>query len=375
MKTYLLLVLLSAAAVAAETSPNGETTAPARLPRENLLVYRDGSNHLREVKTKADWEQRRSEILRGMQAVMGPLPGNEKRCPLDVKVEEEADAGSYVRRLITYQAEPGGRAPAYLCIPKAALAPDAKEKFPAVLCLHPTDNKVGFKVVVGLGGKEHRQYAGELAERGYVTIAPSYPQLAQYQPDLKGLGYESGTMKAIWDNIRALDLLDTLPYVKHGRYGVVGHSLGGHNSIYTAIFDRRIAAIASSSGFDSYLDYYGGKPELWKHGQGWCQDRYMPRLADYQGRLQEIPFDFYELIAALAPRPIFINAPLGDSNFQWRSVDRIVAAAKPVYQLLGKPDGIHVEHPDSPHDFPDAMRPMAYQLFDSVLKAPAPQLK
>ena len=49
-----------------------------------------------------------------MTAVMGPLPGGEKRCPLDVQVEQETDCGSYVRRSITYAAEPGSRVPAYL---------------------------------------------------------------------------------------------------------------------------------------------------------------------------------------------------------------------------------------------------------------------
>jgi len=345
---------------------NVPVLAPARLPRENLLLFRDDMKLLRPVKTEADWLLRRSEIVQAMQSVMGPLPGKDKRCALMVKTEEEADCGSYVRRLITYDAEPGGPVPAYLCIPKAALT--SGEKFPAVLCLHPTDTTTGHGVVVGLGGKANRQYASELAERGYVTIAPSYPQLAKYQPDLTVLGYASGTMKAIWDNIRALDVLDSLPFVKRGRYGVIGHSLGGHNSVYTAVFDKRIAAIVSSCGLDSFSDYYGGKPELWEHGKGWCQDRYMPRLADYRDRLAEIPFDFHELIAALAPRPVFINAPLKDANFQWQSVDRVVAAAREIYRLLGKPDAVRVEHPDCPHDFPDEMRAIAYQLFDSALK-------
>ena len=67
-------------------------------------------------------------------------------------------------------------------------------------------------------------------------------------------------MKAIWDNIRGLDLLESLRFVKRGRYGAIGHSLGGHNAIYTAVFDQRIKVVVSSCGFDSYLDYYDGDP-------------------------------------------------------------------------------------------------------------------
>ncbi|OAI56567.1 hypothetical protein AYO47_08905 [Planctomyces sp. SCGC AG-212-M04] len=342
--------------------------APARLPRENLLVYRSGSGEVAGVKSKADWEKRRGEILAAFQSVAGKLPGGEKKSPLDMKVLEETDRGSYVLRKIEYSSEPGGRVPAYLAVPKSALA-DGGKKVPAVLCLHPTDNKIGKGVVVGLGGKANRQYASELAERGYVTLSPNYPLLAEYQPDLKALGWESGTLKAVWDNLRGLDLLDSLPYVVHGKYATIGHSLGGHNSVYTAVFDDRLKVIVSSCGLDSYLDYYGGDEKNWHLEKGWCQLRYMPKLADYRGRLAEIPYDFHELIGALAPRYVFIAAPLKDSNFKHDSVDRVVAAARPVYELLGAAGNLEVAHPDCEHDFPDEMRERAYALIDRVLKA------
>lgn len=320
------------------------------LSRTNLLEYR-GRGEIRIARSRREWEGRRREAIEGMLQVTGPLPGKERRCPLDVTVQEETEMGSYVRRAITYSAEPNSRTTAYLCIPKPALA---GKKAPAVLCLHPTDNVVGYKVVVGLGGRPHRQYASELAERGFVTISPSYVQLAEYQPDLRKLGYDSGTMKAIWDNVRALDLLDSLPQVRQGKYAAIGHSLGGHNAIYTAVHDERIRVVVSSCGFDSFLDYYGGNIK------GWVQDRYMMRMGRYLGQPQNVPFDFYELIAALAPRAVFVNAPLRDSNFSHASVDRIRAAALPIFKLYGVGARLRVEHPDSEHDFPDPVRFAAY---------------
>lgn len=340
--------------------------APKRLDRDRLLNYRDPDGTEKTASSVDRWKLRRAEILQGMQSVMGPFPGDAKRVDLDMKIEGEEDCGSYVRRLISYRSEPGSRTPAYLCIPKRAL--EKGEKVPAVLCLHPTDSVNGHKVVVGLGGKENRQYAAELAERGFVTISPSYPHLADYYPNLGGLGYVSGTMKAIWDNSRALDLLETLAYVESANgFGAIGHSLGGHNAIYTAVFDDRIQVLASSCGFDAYPDYYDGAERVWYFGKGWCQIRYMPRMADYRGRLDEIPFDFTEMLGALAPRPLFVNAPLHDSNFRWRSVDRCVAAAVPVYELYGAEGAIEVAHPDCDHDFPDAMRERAYRLIESRL--------
>lgn len=325
------------------------------LSRTNLLEYRAAGGSIRQATNRAHWELRRREAIEGMLRITGPVPGPAKRCPLDIKVDGEADAGTYIRRAITYSSEPNSRTTAYLCIPKTALR---GEKTHGILCLHPTDDTAGYKVVVGLGGRPHRQYASELAGRGYVTISPSYVQLAQYQPDVTALGYASGTMKAIWDNIRALDILDSLRFVDKAGYTAIGHSLGGHNAIYTAINEPRIGTVVSSCGFDSFLDYYGGNIK------GWVQTRYMMRLAEYLGRPQDVPFDFYELVAALAPRRVFINAPLRDSNFRSDSVDRIVSAAKPVYALYGAEDRLHVEHPDSEHDFPDSVRNTAYHWID-----------
>jgi hypothetical protein len=363
--------VLTVLAVVAMSGPiSRPARAQERLDRDNLLEFRDDDGKVRPVRTPEDWQRRRAEILRGMEVVMGPLPHEGRRVPLDVEVIEEVDAGKYVRRLITYQSEPESRTPAYLCIPKQVLKGGGKA--PAVLCLHPTDNTVGHQVVVGLGGRAGRQYAAELADRGYVTLSPAYTHLANYWPNLGKLGYVSGTMKAVWDNMRGLDLLASLPFVdsSHG-FAAIGHSLGGHNAIYTAVLDPRISVVVSSCGFDAYPDYYDGDERNWYFGKGWCQIRYMPRMSDYRGRLNEIPFDFSELLGAIAPRPVFVNAPLHDSNFRWRSVDRCATAAQPVYKLLGGEGNLTIKHPDCDHNFPDDIREAAYAAIDSVLRAKA----
>ena len=168
-------------------------------------------------------------------------------------------------------------------------------------------------------------------------------------------------MKAIWDNVRGLDFLESLPFVKRGKFGALGHSLGGHNAIYTAVFDERIQAVVSSCGFDSFVDYMDGNIK------GWTSERYMPRLLEYKDRLPAIPFDSHELIGALAPRRVFISAPLGDTNFKYRSVDEIVGAAAAVYRIYGRPKHLRVEHPDCGHDFPAPMREEAYRLLEECL--------
>jgi dienelactone hydrolase len=327
----------------------------------NQLIDRDGNDI--PLASIEEWLAKRDDILERVQSIMGPLPGDEKRCDLDVAIGEEVDCGSYVRRLISYASELNCRTPAYLLIPKKALSNGIP--CPAVLCPHPTHAQDGFKTVVGLSDRPNRAYASELAERGFVTIAPSYPLLANYQPDWRALGYESGSMKAIWDNMRALDVLESLPFVAPGAVGAIGHSLGGHNSVYTAVFDARIGVVVSSCGLDSYVDYKDGNLT------GWTSDRYMPKLKDYMQSLQDIPFDFHDLIATLAPRPCLIFAPYEDSNFKWQSVDAVVGAAKRVYALYQVGGLLMVEHPQCEHDFPNEARKQAYLLFEKLLGASA----
>jgi pimeloyl-ACP methyl ester carboxylesterase len=253
---------------------------------------------------------------------MGPLPGGERRVPLDVRVVETIDEPGYVRKKVTFASEPSDRVPAWLLVPKGGPVPK-----PAALCLHQT-NTIGKDEPAGLGGKPYTFYAKELAERGYVTIAPDYPNFGEYRVDTYGLGYASASMKAIWNNMRAVDLVTSLEEVDADRIGVIGHSLGGHNAIFTALFDPRLKAVVSSCGFNSFPHYYKGNIA------GWSHKGYMPRLKEvYHLDLEQVPFDWPELIGALAPRAFFTNSPTHDANFEVEGVKVCLASATPVSGL------------------------------------------
>ena len=110
-------------------------------------------------------------------------------------------------------------------------------KRPAILCLHQTDPN-GKDSPVGLTDRPALHYAKELAQRGYVTLSPDYPSFGECKDyNFDADNYTSGTMKAIYDNTRAIDLLQSLPEVDPNRIGCIGHSLGGHNALFTAVFD------------------------------------------------------------------------------------------------------------------------------------------
>jgi hypothetical protein len=294
----------------------------------------------------------RGELLARMERVMGRFPGAERRSDLNVQVIEEVDCGDYVRKFLTYQSEPGGSVPAYLLLPKAEVLRKGKSgKAIGILTLHQT-HALGQKVVVGLGESPNDEYGVELAKRGFVCLAPAYPHLANYAPSLTN--WESGTMKAIWDNVRGLDLLAEFAGCDPERFGAIGHSLGGHNSLFTAAFDQRIKVAVTSCGFDSFLDYMDSRIK------GWTQDRYMPKLGE--DAPDWFSFDFDTVLEAISPRRVFVNAPLGDSNFKWRSVDWVVAKAMEESNVF-----VQVEHPDCEHKFPKEMREKAYGVLEEVL--------
>jgi len=228
--------------------------------------------------------------------------------------------------------------------------------------LHQT-TRIGKAEPAGVGGKSNLHYALDLAERGFVTLAPDYPNFGDYSFDPYAHGYASATMKGISNHQRAVDLLQSLPEVNPDQIGVIGHSLGGHNSLFVAVFDSRIKAVVSSCGFTSFAKYKGGNLAGWSHGG------YMPRIADvYHNSPAEMPFDFSELLGSLAPRAVFISAPVGDDNFDVSGVRDCVAAALPVYgKIYKRAQNLKVVYPPGGHDFPPQAREAAYAFLARAL--------
>ncbi|WP_080508122.1 alpha/beta hydrolase [Bryobacter aggregatus] len=250
-----------------------------------------------------------------------------------METQEEIVDGGLLRRHIRFEG-----VPAWLLLP-----PRIEAKRAAVLCLHQT-TKIGKDEPAGLGGKANLHYARELALRGFVTLAPDYPNFGEYTFDPYANGFVSATMKGIVNHMRAVSLLSHLSYVDAKKIAVCGHSLGGHNSLFAAAFDKRIRAVITSCGFTSFAKYYGGNLK------GWSHKGYMPRMAEKTP--ETMPFDFKDVLAEISPRPIFVNAPLHDANFDALGVDDAVRDSKH--------PGIQVEHPDCEHDFPPAVRQQAY---------------
>lgn len=358
MHLCLLPLLLTLGATPAENPP-------VYADRSNLLHYLDGEGKRQPIKTAETWRIRVGHTLGNMERVMGKLPA-ASTLPLDVQILSDTPLRHYTRRHLTFVVEKGDRLPGYLLIPHGPDGKPTREKLPAMVCL-PGSGEPGKDTVSGLIADTGRAYAHELAQRGYVTLALDYPlrHTREYKTDPYGMGYASATMKGVVNHRRGVDLLASLPFVDAERIGVIGHSLGGHNALFLASFDPRVRAVVSSCGFNVFA----------KHNKGdvraWSSLYYMPRIKTvYKDDPKQIPFDFTEVLAGLAPRPVFVNAPLYDlPDFEVSGVRDCIEAAMPVYRDLFKAgDRLVVRYPDAGHAFPVEVRVEAYDFLDRHLR-------
>lgn len=336
---------------------NAVSAQDIQSPPIDLLAARD---NLPKINSPKDWQSRKAHILQQMQKVMGTFPTPDNSVPLDMEVLERRRLPFAHRWKVRYHTDdPQAWVHAWLFVPL-----QQQQARPAVLCLHQT-TRIGKDEPAGLGGKENLHYAYELAERGFVTLAPDYPSFGDaLDYDFEEDPYISGTMKAIYDNVRAIDLLQSLPMVEAERIGCIGHSLGGHNTMFTAAFEPRIKAMVSCCGFTRFHKYYGGQLK------GWTSSRYMPRIASiYDNDPDRVPFDFPEIIGTFAPRPFLAVAPQRDSNFEVSGVRDAISAARPVYELFDASENLEAIYPDCAHDFPPEARETAYQFLEKALLA------
>jgi pimeloyl-ACP methyl ester carboxylesterase len=352
--------MLIVAAVACKTNP--QDSSP-------LLSYRTSGTTLEPVKTKSEWPRKRALILEGMEQAMGQLPSFEGLPPFDVNITDSVKEKLYTRYSIWITVAENERLPANLYIPAGAAR---DRKLPAMLTLHGTGD-AGKELVDRNHPDTKRPLATDLADRGYVVIAPDYPSMGDLKDyDFESDRYASGTMKAIFNHMRCVDFLQSRQEVDPEKIGVIGHSLGGHNAMFVGAFDTRLKAIVASCGW-TLMDYYDiGEEGTRRYGGRlgpWAQDRYMPWLREkYELDGHRFPFDFDAVIAALAPRLFFSNSPINDSNFDVEGVREGISSASAVYKFLDVPGNLQVRYPDAGHDFPVDVRLEAYRYLDKLFE-------
>jgi dienelactone hydrolase len=328
-----------------------------------------------------EWLKKREEIKHLLLQVLGDFPQISPL--LNPRIVEETDFGKYLRRKIIYTVEPGDDVPAYVFLPK-----DGIKKHPAVLCAHQT-NPYGKREAAGIDGDPAMAFAPELAERGYVVIAPDEICFGErHNPLLGHYGdaiafYErhnqwSVAGKMIWDKSRAIDYLWTLDEVDPQRIGAIGHSHGAYGSLLAAAFDSRIKAVVSSCGFVPFRT--DGNTFRWSHATA-----LIPKLGFYLGgrkmtletfqqiKLKEVdqtPFDWHHILSLVPPRALFLSVSLDDGVFPGgESIrEQVVPRIEPIYDLYARREDFEAHFFRGGHSFPQDVRTKAYAWLDHWLK-------
>ena len=305
------------------------------------------------MRTVADWQKRRKQIIEGMEQAMGTLPDRSKLDPPTMEVLEEVKEPKFTRLSVKIAVDPAYSVPAWLYLPTGR---PAGTRSAAVLALHQTES-IGKQEVDGGSPKYPDQRHGrELAERGYVVLAPDYPTFGDYPCDFSDKRFASGSILGVFNHMRCIDLLVARDDVDPGRIGAIGHSLGGHNAMFLAAFDERVKATVSSCGWTPFHDYIPGK------FSNWGQDQIMPRVRSQFGSDPDrMPFDFYEVVAAFAPRAFLSISPLHDANFDVAGVRKAIPARRRSLSTCCRPAiTLQVRYPDVGHSFPETERSAAY---------------
>lgn len=313
------------------------------------------------------WDRAREGVRERWLEALGDLPPS---IAPSYRITDESAEGSHRRLRIEYDTGDGDRVPAYV------LVPPGPGPYPAVLALHPTDG-AGKADVATCNGRERRRYGIELVERGYVVLAPDtitageriaageHPfQTAPFvaaRPEVSPIG------KILADHRQAVAVLASLEYVEDARIGALGHSLGGYNAWFLASLDDRVRAVVSSCGFATFA----GDPDLHHWGQrDWFSHFPLLSVDLEQGH---VPFEFHEVIALVAPRPLFTWLTTGDQYFpNWVESMQGLEEVNRVYAELGRADHHVTWLGHGPHDFPDQVRQAAYAFLDHHLATARP---
>jgi hypothetical protein len=137
------------------------------------LVFDDG----RKVGSPADWRRRREEILQTWHKLMGPWPPVIEHQELELL--DQVDREKYVQQKVRFSITPKHKTEGYLLLPHGVQ--DKAERTPAVLVVFYEP-----ETAIGEGpGKEHRDFARQLANRGFVCLSVGH-SASVYYPDQKG---------------------------------------------------------------------------------------------------------------------------------------------------------------------------------------------
>ena len=288
---------------------------------------------IRGLHTPEDVRRRQAEAREKILRMMGGLP--EESVPLNMRRTGVLERGDYRVEKIVYESLPDFFVTANLYIPTTGSGP-----YPAVL--QPLGHsqtakarglyqslsiglaKYGFVVLsydpVGQG--ERTIFYDEHLESSLVGSSTQEHQMVGVQSLLAG---ESFARYRVWDGMRGIDLLQSLPEVDGTRIGVAGCSGGGTLTAYIAALDDRVTVAAPACYMSAWEEQLGGT------GPQDAEQQFPDQLKDGIGHA--------DFAIAFAPKPYLI-CNTTDDFFPVEGGERTFEEAQRIYGILGAEDKI-----------------------------------
>ncbi|MEZ5199563.1 MAG: acetylxylan esterase [Bacteroidales bacterium] len=273
--------------------------------------------------------------------------------PLEIHETKAIHLKDYIIKNIYFQVRDGIYATGNLYIP------EGEGPFPAVL--HTPGHWDKSKM-----DAEMQKVGHSLALNGYVclTIDPwgaGERSMIQGHYDYHGANLGASLMNIgeslmgaqISDNIRAVDLLSSLPYVDPSRIGATGASGGGSQVLWLAAVDQRVKAIVpvvSSGTFEAFVMRRNCVCELLPDGLTFTEEA--------------------GVIASIAPRAIKMISHAQDANPAFSPLEMMKSynRVKPVFNLMKAENKIDYQIIDLPHGYFKQDRESMLGWFDYHLK-------
>jgi len=317
----------------------------------NILATDPQQNNVPDITTADQWASKRAALKNTLGDLLG-TSSNSVIPKAEYRVLEETSTEQYRQLKIAYFSEPDEEVRAWLLIPH-------QHNGASVLCLHGTSN-IGKDTQIGLSPKPGRDWARFLAQHGFITIAPDH--ICSGERLVEGeKPYDTRTFyarhphwsaagKAVWDGSRALDILETIDGVDKNRIGSMGHSLGGHGTMWVAAFDERVQAAIYSCGLFSLQD----NPRRYEFSRDhWYV--YIPKLRPIFDEQKQtgglLPVEMYEFASLIAPRPFLNISGMTDTTYgNNETLPAIGLQLNALWDVLGHSDHFAQFLSGMPHD-------------------------
>ena len=280
------------------------------------------------------WAARAAYLREHVLASAGLLPLPEKT-PLHPSVFGEVRRADYSVSKVYFESLPG------FFVTGNLYRPIGDGPFPAVLSPHGhwAYGRLENTVINSGPGR-----AINLARQGFVVFTydmVGYNDSQQVPHTFSGqreyLWGLSLSGLQLWDSIRALDFLESLPYVRRDAIGMTGESGGGTQTFLASAVDRRIAVSVPVNMISLHM-------------QGGCLCENPPGL-----RLETTNL---EIAATIAPRPLLMISATGDWTNE--TLESEYPAMRGIYNLLDAPDHVRAVRMTAEHNYNKESREAMY---------------